>query len=389
MSDLSIVIWGTYDLSKPRTRLLVDQLRRQIGTVIEIHADIWSGIDDKSTIRGTHQKLGLLLRWLFAYPRLVWRYLRTQKHDAVVILYMGHVDVLMIRPWARLRGVPIVWDVVVTMYETLVDDRAMLRSNSLAGRLTWRWDRCALRAADRAVLLTNARRDVTAERYALPAHRFAVVPLGAEADAFPAVTPTPPAEPERLRILFYAQFAPMHGLDRVIAAARLCRDRPFDWRFIGRGQEGWRLEEWIAEAEPPGVSWVEGVAYSALIDEMAAADVCLGLFGTSTKAETAAPNKLFQILAAGRGLVTKGTTGIREILGGDWPGIYLVDDDTPEALTAALDKAWNERALLRDGPLHSALRVRFAPEAIGRAFATTVAGAVADAPRKADRQGRR
>jgi hypothetical protein len=40
--------WGTYDLGKPRTRMLLEGLRPTGVEVTEIHADVWSAHPDKA-----------------------------------------------------------------------------------------------------------------------------------------------------------------------------------------------------------------------------------------------------------------------------------------------------------------------------------------------------
>jgi len=370
-SNPHIVFWGTYDLGKPRTRLLIDYAARTEKRT-EIHKNVWAGVEDKSRIHGRFARLRLLLKWLTAYPGLILRYLRAPRHDAVVVLYMGHLDILMIWPWARLRGAVIVWDVLLTAYETVVDDRALIRPDSWLARLVWAWDWLALRAADCAVLPSSPRRDLAAERFGIPCDRLAVVPIGVEAARFPPTAPLPPHDPGQLRILFYAQFAPMHGLGNVVAAARLAVGSPYRWRFIGRGQDDWHLSEWLDKDRPPRVTWVDSVPYEQLAEEIRAADVCLGVFGDTIKAFSSAPNKLFQVLATGRALVTRDTPAVREVLDPGQAGVYLVEDGKPESILAALNRAWSDRAFLRQGPLHQAWRERFAPQYIGDVFTRVI-----------------
>ena len=115
--------------------------------------------------------------------------------------------------------------------------------------------------------------------------------------------------------------------------------------------------------------------YENLIDEIAAADVCLGLFGDSDKALTAAPNKLIQVLAVGRGLVTRDTNAVREVVG-DTPGlgIYLVANGTADGLVEALHQARRDRDGLRHGPLHAEIMEALTPEATGQAFLDVIRG---------------
>jgi len=375
-SDLHIVFWGTYDLGKPRTRLLIENAALEARRT-EIHADVWAGIEDKTRIRGRLAKARWLLRWLGTYPRLIMRYLRTPRHDAVVVLYMGHLDILVLWPWARLRRVPIVWDLLFNMRETLVDDRNMVRGNSGLGRLIWAWDWLALRAADCVVFPSAALRDLAVNRFGLREDRSTVIAIGAEFAVFPPTAPRPPECPDQLRILFYAQFAPMHGLASVVAAARAADGQRFSWRFIGRGQDDRHLSEWLAGENPANVTWSDSVPYARLAQEIEHADLCLGLFGDSVKAMSSLPNKLFQILSAGRALLTRDTPAVREVLLPHQTGVYLTSDGRPESIVAALEQAWAERDAIRQGPLHREWRARFTPRRIGEAFTHAICETVA------------
>ena len=44
---LRVVAWGTYDLGKPRDRILLRGLRENDVEVLECHSDVWQGIEDK------------------------------------------------------------------------------------------------------------------------------------------------------------------------------------------------------------------------------------------------------------------------------------------------------------------------------------------------------
>ena len=123
---MRIVVWGTYDLGKPRVRILLRGLRENGVEVLDCHTQVWNGVDDKSQVNGIWAKLKILLRWLGSYPGLIWRYLRLPRHDAVLLGYLGHLDVLALWPFAKLRGVPLVWDAFLSLYDTVVDDRKLV-----------------------------------------------------------------------------------------------------------------------------------------------------------------------------------------------------------------------------------------------------------------------
>ena len=62
---MHIVCFGTYDLDKPRNRLIVTALRARGHQVTEIHGSIWQGVADKSQLRGL-RILGIASRWIGA-----------------------------------------------------------------------------------------------------------------------------------------------------------------------------------------------------------------------------------------------------------------------------------------------------------------------------------
>ncbi|WP_386628610.1 hypothetical protein [Sulfitobacter geojensis] len=73
---LRVVMWGTYDLGKPRTRILRDGLLEIGVEVTEIHGEVWSSDTDKSQLSWAMMFLRLFQIFL-AYPALIYRYLRS------------------------------------------------------------------------------------------------------------------------------------------------------------------------------------------------------------------------------------------------------------------------------------------------------------------------
>ena len=65
---IRLVFWGTYDRSKPCNRILLKGLRENHVSVLECHADVWSGVADKSQIHGFVNRAYFCFRWIFSYP---------------------------------------------------------------------------------------------------------------------------------------------------------------------------------------------------------------------------------------------------------------------------------------------------------------------------------
>jgi glycosyltransferase involved in cell wall biosynthesis len=130
------------------------------------------------------------------------------------------------------------------------------------------------------------------------------------------------------RCLFVGKLIPLHGLETILAAARLAPEIPF--RVVGSGQ----LDALLAEP-PANVEHVPWVEYEQLPGELHRAGCALGVFGTSDKTSRVIPNKAFQALACGTPLVTADTPAARELLV-DNESALLVPTGEPEALAAAI-----------------------------------------------------
>lgn len=344
---MQILLWGTYDTGKPRIRILRDGLRGIAGIDLrEIHAAVWEGIEDKSQVRSLRRRAWLLTRWLLSYPSLAWRLARTPRPDLLLISYPGILDVFVAAAIARVRGIPIAWDVFISLYDTICADRKLLAPGSLAGKLLWWLEKRAIRCADVVFMDTQAHARHVERLFDLQPGHCGSVWVGAETEHFPRISPTDAADVPSMpmRILFYGQFIPLHGIETIVRAARLLRDEPLEWRIIGRGQVEAGIRAMLSEDPLPNLHWLEWVEYGRLRRCIAEADLCLGIFGQSDKAANVIPNKVFQIVAAGRPLVTRDSPAIRELLGDDPPATYLVPPHDPEALAAAIRAHMRYRA---------------------------------------------
>jgi hypothetical protein len=205
-----ILFWGTYDLGKPRTRILRDGLEALGYEVTEIHADIWGGQQDKSQMeRG--KMVVALLRMLLAYPKLIWRFLRAPKSDIVLVPYLGQFDVIVLWPFARLRGTLIVWDMFLSLYDTLVNDRRLAAPSAPKAVCLRLIERLGCRAADLVLLDTPTHARYIERLFALLPGRTGAFPVGAEPAAFERLPPTERHDGPT-RLLFYGQMIPLHGI---------------------------------------------------------------------------------------------------------------------------------------------------------------------------------
>lgn len=357
---MRVVVWGTYDVGKPRTRILLAGLQAAGVEIEQIHSDIWRGVEDKSQLTAL-RRMGFALRWLFAYPVLIFRYFRCAKHDAVLVPYLGQLDVLVLWPLTRLRRVPVVWDMFISLYDTVVQDRALASAKGLLGRLLWLLEWCGCRAADLVLMDTGPHARSVESQFALLPGQVGWVPVGVEPSAFPRQAARSPHKVP-VRILFYGQMIPLHGISTILAAAADPRGQAWHWQLIGTGQQAHKIAEFIDHGAADNVSWQEWVAYDDLQAHLGANDICLGIFGDSDKAAAVVPNKVYQAISAGRSVVTRASPAMDDLLQGDVQGIHLVPAGDPKAILDAIE------ALQQDGFPQPSIAVseRIQPDRIGQ-----------------------
>jgi glycosyltransferase involved in cell wall biosynthesis len=336
-----ILLAGTYDPDFSRNRRQRELLTRGGHEIVECRVDLWGGDRYKIVNEG---KLRMLSRAVLAYPRLIVRFLRAPRCDAVMVLHPGWFDVVVLAPLARLRGMPLVFDAFISLYDTVVSDRALVSPRSLVGRFCRIVDRLSLRFASRVIADTPAHADSFAELARIPRDRIGVVWVGADDTVFRA-HPVDEAEPRR--VLFYGSFIALHGLETIVRAAKLLEADGVSFRIIGAGQEQQVLEALLAELKPSNVELRGVVPLAALADEIARASVCLGIFGTSAKAARVIPHKVFECAAEARAVVTADTEAIRGAF--EKGEISAVPPGDASALADAI------RALLADDDARAAM----------------------------------
>lgn len=312
---MRVLYFGTYERRYPRNAQVISCLRRGGVEVVERHVPVWEGKEEKWSVGP-----GAAARLALAEARLFAR--RTPEADIVLVGYPGHLDLPAARRAAR--GRPVVFNPLVSLSDTLVTDRGRFGPRSLPARALRRIDRQALRSPDLVVADTEAHADFLADLTGLSRERFAVCFVGAEERVF-----RPGWSPQgSFTALFVGKLIPLHGLETILAAARLVPE--LGVRIVGSGQ----LDHLLA-SRSPNVEWVPWIEYERLAAEFHAASCALGIFGTSDKAQRVIPNKAFQALACGAPLVTADTPAARELLTDDETAA-LVPPGDPEALADAL-----------------------------------------------------
>lgn len=342
---MRVCFFGTYEQDFVRNRTLVNGLRQIGWEVQECHVPLWEQERNKT---GKYLKtFSLALRGLMlvvAYCRLLFQYFITvRSYDILLVGYIGHLDIPLAWLLTRFPRRPLVFSPLISLYDTLVDDRNAFSEQSLMSRFL-RWlDRWACNRSDLILLDTEAHITYFVDTFELPRDKFVRVFVGAERQT---LLPHPEQREQVFRVVFLGKFTPLHGLEVMIEAARLLRTEPaIAFHFIGSGQLTEQIRSFASRQALPNVNFLDWVEYEQIPAYLAQMDVCLGIFGTSGKARRVIPSKVFLALALGKPIITADTPAIRELLT-DGESALLCEPGNPEALSKRILHACQEREQL-------------------------------------------
>jgi glycosyltransferase involved in cell wall biosynthesis len=361
---VKVLYFGTYERDYPRNAQVISCLRRAGVEVTTRHESVWDDQRHKFALGP-----GSALRLACAELRLARR--QADAFDVLVVGYPGHLDMAAARRIAGSR--PLVFNPLVSLYDTFVLDRARWKRGSLPARALEAIDRHALRTADVVVADTANHAEYFAKLGRISRSNVEVCLLGADESRFtPGWT-----QPEEFSCFFHGKLIPVHGLETILAAARLVPEVRF--AMTGTGQLSGLLEQ----DRPTNVEWLGWVPDERIPLELHRCGCALGIFGTSEKASRVIPNKAFEALASGAPLVTADTPGARELLV-DGESALLVPPGDPAALAAAIRRVAADRQLARSVARagHQAFKRRASSEVLGAEWRDLLARAVSRGRRR-------
>lgn len=312
LAGVDVAYFGSYRADYARNRIVQAALRRAGARVVELQVDdgppVW--------------------RWI----RLARR-ARKVPFDVLFVGYPGFVSMPAAWIIGRARRVAIVFDAFLSLYETRVIDRREVPRLLAPSFRFVEWLACRL--ADVVLLDTRGQAVYLAERTEQDPSRFRWLWVGADETAMVPCDSSPAGDV--LRVATYGNFAPIQGVPVILDAAELLRERGVPVRFVIAG-DGPAFADACARIQRRGLDFVDLVGrlpYEALRRHLCDADVCLGVFAGSPKAQRIVPNKVFDALCLGRPVVTARSPAVLELLE-DGVEVVLVDPDDAEALADAL-----------------------------------------------------
>lgn len=312
-----------------------ERLRRQGMEVIECHAQLWTGVEDRvNKASGGWRRLSFFRRVARAYRDLLVEYKGIGDYDVMILGYPGQFDAYLGRVLAWLRRKPLVLDVLMSLH-LIATERGLHTTSRFTSRLIYWAEAVAYQLPDLLIMDTPAYVDYLSETYGIAPERFRLVPLGAD-DRLYHPLPRPPRTDKNIKVTFYGTFIPLHGIEHIVRAAHILRyETDIQFELIGRGAEKPAIRDLVKELGLDNVHFVEWVPKEELVAHIASADICLGVFGTTRQSLCTIQNKIYECLAMRRPLITGDAPLMRTVFK-HCEHLYLCERANPKALADAI-----------------------------------------------------
>lgn len=278
-----ICLFGIYDKEYSRNKVLARGFEENGYEVIHCN------VDSKQTSPFSK------------YTKLIseWKKIKQYDFEKIIVAFPGHSIVpLSLFLFPRRK---IIFDFFVSLFNSDIEDRKKNSQFSLQALYAWTLDYVSLVLAPLVLIDTKAHRDFIASKFMIRVSKFQVLPVGSdEKTVYPIQQEK---KNEKLIVHFHGTNTPLQGFSFIQEAARLLEgDEHIIFHIYGF--EGDNTKNLFFFPRFP---------YKEMSSILAEADIVLGIFGTTQKAEKVVPNKVFEGLAAKKPVITAKTEAIREL----------------------------------------------------------------------------
>ena len=285
------------------------------------------------------------------YPKLILRAIQLSRGaDLLLVGFYGQIILPILKLFIQK---PVLFDMYIATYDTMVHDRGKADDNTLKAKL-YKWsDRLSCRLSRSIILETNDHIQDFAKKFAVSPEKFRRIFLAVDDELiYPREAKK---NSDKFLVHFHGEYAPFHGVQYILKAAALLRDRDIEFQIVGKGityDADMRLAK---ELNLQNVRFYDPVPYEKLADFMAHADVCLGIFGHNNRMLRVTTNKVIESIAMQKALITGRNQPVQELLKHE-ESVYLVERANPQALAAAILKL-KENVSLREKLARAGYRI--------------------------------
>jgi glycosyltransferase involved in cell wall biosynthesis len=271
--------------------------------------------------------------------------------DIVFILPMAHIHPIE-RLIIKLFNKYTIGEFYISMYDTYVNDRNAIDSKSYRSKMLMKRDQKFIDSCDKVIFLNASERDyylqvILREK---SSHKAIIIPLATNRKT-KAVARYGNSQAESITLCWWGSYIPLHGLDNIIQAAKVLRDKRVNFKLylFGTSEEKSKpfrkkikeleLESFVAISNDKTFS--DRSLDDFLIESC---DIAFGNFGKSKKAKTVMVNKVAEAASLGLPVISQKTLALNEYFKND--ETICFSESEPEKIAQRVLDLMDDRALM-------------------------------------------
>jgi glycosyltransferase involved in cell wall biosynthesis len=302
---VKVCYFGTYREEYSRNKIMIAALESAGINVVTCHVTLWHSIQDRVEItENGWKKPNFWWRVIKTYAKLVWKFMRIEDFDILMIGYPGQFDVFLGKLFAFFTGKPLVWDVFMSIY-LIAKERNLDQKSPFSVKMIRCFEKSALKLPDLLIQDTAEYVQWFQKEYDIAPERFSLIPTGADDRVFKPLKLAPEKDNEKFVVLYYGTYIPNHGVALIAQAAlTLIAHDDIHFEMIGDGPEKASFETFVTEKGLSNVNMINLMPQEQLLVHIAKADICLGAFGNTPQSLMTVQNKIYECLAMGKPVIT-------------------------------------------------------------------------------------
>ncbi|TSC59874.1 MAG: glycosyl transferase group 1 [Parcubacteria group bacterium LiPW_15] len=323
----SIVYFGGYDPEHARPRTTLKGLRRNGVEVFECQSR-------RPSV------------WIRSFELAKMYFEVYKKADLILVCAAGQAYVPLAKILGLLTGRRVILDAFISYYHVRVagEGGGRISPNSIKAKYFFALDFVACKLADLIFLDTEEHGDYFNKTFKVNKKKIRIYPVGSDEDIF-FPRDAGGGGREVLKIFCVASFYPLHGIETIVAAAKILASKiDLKITILGSGPEKDEIIKLVRKDDPGNLIFLDSVPAERLPEIMAKADICLGHFGDTEQAGMVVPFKVWDAAAMGKPVITRYSAPAARIFT-DGENIVFCRPADPKDLADAIIKLSENQAL--------------------------------------------
>ncbi len=366
----SITFFGTYDKNFTSNKIVLNGLRLNdaIVTVVNSHTPL-TRLDSKkdmSWIKLTQR----ILKKNKIFLEIVKNWKSLKATDYLYVGFPGHFDVLLAYPIAKIFRKKIIFNPLVVFYTGFVNDQGILKEGTVLASILKFGEKMIYKMTDVVIVDTELQKKHLHDLFNVSYSKMHTLAIGADNEIYKHMPKE--AGKDTFNVVYYGLYSPLHGVEHIVTAAELCKDdKTIKFLMIGNGNTFESTVKEVKKRNLINVIFYPDMTELDAFSTLATGDVFLGFLQGHPTVDRVVPNKVYQGLAMGKGVISADSPVMREVFTHK-KDIYLCDASSGKSLAEAINFLKNNpknlQSMAKNG--YELFIQKFTPSVIGRNLLT-------------------